>query len=573
MDNKKSSAAAALSAAAEEDRSEVKNMISPMSTSCAPSNSNRKRPFDALEEGSGRNDTAAATACNMSITETNEPSSSIEALLKHMQQKMNDMQTEIDTTKAENIELKSKYYELEIKVDEITSLKDEYNEGSYDNKRNIYDMQIEIDKLTKRNQELEYSVKDLRLKNEYKEWSHMAEDIPASYWIERGFSEEYAECMAEFLGRIKEYTHQLRRGEQIESIDLVFTNYHILHDDILLPHWKEVADALKQYQKFNHRKDHGINLFAIDNVQLQQEVMDMLAPVLQTLSIKGLLLGRNIGSDALSFSEGIMQSNPYLNQFSWRNNRIESVDDMKKLCKAIKKSNSVTSLALINCFDGNNLQMMQTILDASHQLGKLFLNNNGIGTVGASLIANWLLSNPPLKSLHLKNNDLNDTDATLLANSLQSNTHLRWIYLNNNDITSIGRRVLLESVFDVSTLNTCAASNHNCCIRGLNPDISKINKYDQSSANRENKIFTILSATDDDEFFNMNCLGDVSYQLIPRVLRLAQTFTVATPELSEAYFEQTGQTSADWDKLDEDSVPITSMFELLRGWAVPSLSA
>ena len=88
--------------------------------------------------------------------------------------------------------------------------------------------------------------------------------------------------------------------------------------------------------------------------------------------------------------------------------------------------------------------------------------------------------------------------------------------------------------------------------------------------NRAMKIFTMLSATDDG-FFNMNCLGDVPYKLIPRLLRLVQKFTVRSPGLSDLYFEQTGQTSADWSQLDEETVPITSMFELLRGWAVPSL--
>lgn len=86
------------------------------------------------------------------------------------------------------------------------------------------------------------------------------------------------------------------------------------------------------------------------------------------------------------------------------------------------------------------------------------------------------------------------------------------------------------------------------------------------------KIFTMLSATDGDEFFNMNCLGDVSYKVIPNVLRLTQLFDGETPEFSDFYFEQTGQRSADWSQLNKDTVPITSMFELLRGWAVPSLS-
>jgi len=605
MDSKGVAAApvALSSAASEEDRNEAKNMISPMSTSCAPSN--RKRPFDALD-GSGRENNTAAAAC--STTDTNEPSSSIEALLKDMQHKMNcmqtkfeermdEMQTEIDTTRGENAELETKCYGLESKMEDITSLKDEQNEGSFDNNERMHDMQTEIDTLRDENNELkiqlkdldikaeeqseelktkchelEIKVKDLTLKNEYNEWSYTAEDIPASYWIERGFvEEEYADRMIEFLGKMKEYAHQLRRGESPKKINLVFTNDHMLHDDILLPHWKEFTDALVQYQKYNHREDYGIDILRIGNVQLQQEVLDMLSPALQTLDIKSLVLGGNIGSDLVSFMADIIQHNSYIQGIVW-DNQIESVDDMKKLCKAIKKSTSFTSLALINCFDGNNLQMMQTILDASHQLGKLVLNNNGIGTVGTNLIADFLTSNPPLKRLYLKNNDLNDTDAALLANALQSNTSLERIDLEgNNDITAIGRQALLKSVFNVSSLNACVASNHMCWIYGLNPNISKINNYSQSSTNRENKIFTMLSATDEG-FFNMNCLGDVSYKLIPRVMRLAQKFTEATPDLSEIYFEQTGQRSADWDKLDEDTVPITSIFELLRGWAVPSLS-
>jgi len=508
-----------------------------MSTSCAPSN--RKRPFDALD-GNGKNDTAIAAADKV------EPPLSIEALLKVMEQKFACMQTKLDETVRENEE----------RMDDIDKIRDENIE------------------LKTKYHKLEIKVKDLTLKNEYNEWSYTAEDIPSSYWIERGFAEEeYAERMIEFLRKMKEYTHQLRRGEPPKEIELAFTNDHMLHDDIMLPHWKEFADALKQYQKFDHRKDYGIQGFRIGNLQLQQEVLDMLTPALQTLDIKYLGLGGNIGSDVLPFAEGILHHNPYIHGICW-NNQIESVDDIRRLCKSIKESvsNSFTSLALINCFDGNNLQMMQTILDASRHLEILGLSHNEIGTAGAPLIANFLAANPPLEDLRLGNTDLNDDDATLLANALKNNTHLQRIYLeDNNDITLVGRRVLLESVFDVSSLNACAASNHSCCIHGLHPDIPRINNYDQPSANRAMKVFTMLSATDEG-FFNMNCLGDVSYKLIPDVLRLAQKFKGRTPELSDMYFEQTGQTSADWSRLNEDTVPITSMFKLLRGWAVPSLS-
>jgi len=371
---------------------------------------------------------------------------------------------------------------------------------------------------------------------------------------------------------MKEYTHQLRRGESPIKIEL-FVDDYMLHDDIILPLWKEFTDALKQYQKFEYRENHGIKLFTIDDIELHSEVMDMLAPALQTSSMEGLLLGGNVGSDVLSFAEGIIQSNPHLKRFGWRNNQIPSVN-VQRFCKSIKKSvsNSFKCLALINCFDGDNLEMMQTVLDASHQLEALNLHDNGIGSEGVHFIANFLTCSPSLKSLYLKDNRLNNDDVTLLASALQSSTNLRHLYLkDNNDITAVGRQALLESVFNVSSLNACADSNHKYRIHGLTPDISKINKYIKSSLNRTMKIFTMLSATDE-SFFNENCLGDLSYKLIPDVLTLAHHFTQRSPKLSEAYFEQTGQTSADWDKLDEDTVPITSMFELLRGWAVPSLS-
>ena len=515
-----------LSAAAAE-RSQNTNSTS--SVSSIP----RKRPFNIMLDGNDDTNTAAAeTSTNThSLSHTN------------MQQpKIIDLQTKLDTVHNKKVELEQKCIEL-----------------------------------TQRNQELEIKVKDLTLKNEYNEWSYMAEDIPDSYWSGLGFDEDYIRKMNKWLTQMKKFTDLLRKGDPIEKLSIsngnANTNILLLHDNILLPHWKEFADALVQYQKFAHRENHGIERLYIWNVELDREVLDMLTPILSTTIVKKISFGGyDFGSEIVSFVANILKVNPCIQGFGLFNNQIDSVDDMRRFCKSFTDGNVIRQAIFEHSFDGNSLGMMQTVLDASHQLEKLFLNNNGIGTVGSNLIANFLTSNPPLKRLHLKNNDLNDTDAALLANALKSNTSLERIDLDdNNDITAIGRQALIESVFTVSSLNACVASNHTCQIYGLNPDISGINNYTQSSANRKKKIFTMLSATDE-SFFNMNCLCDLSYKLIPDVLRLAQHFRGRTPELSEAYFEQTGQRSADWNKLNKKTVPITSLFELLRGWAVPSLS-
>ena len=396
------------------------------------------------------------------------------------------------------------------------------------------------------------------------------------------------------------HADKLRSGDQIENF--VLGNNHFMHryDDILLPHWKEIADALVQYQKFEYRENHGIDLFIICNVELHSMVLELLAPAVKKLNIKKLFLGKIIGIDLVSFTSDIIQANKNLEGICLRENRIERKEDMQCLCNSIKDSvagSSLNSVTLESAFDGSNSEMMHTLLDASHHLKTLQLNNNGIGTEGlglildssihlevlalndngigsegAHLIANWLASNPPLKHLYLRKNDLNDDSALLLANALQSNNNLKHFVLNDNDdITSVGRHELLVMLFNVSSLNACVASNHSCHIFGIEPDLSVVNQKKLPSMNRVMKIFTILSATDD-EFFNMNCLGDVSYKLIPDVLSLAQKFKGRTLGLSEAYFEQTGQRSADWNKLDKKTVPITSMFEFLRGWAVPSLA-
>jgi len=104
---------------------------------------------------------------------------------------------------------------------------------------------------------------------------------------------------------------------------------------------------------------------------------------------------------------------------------------------------------------------------------------------------------------------------------------------------------LIELLFNASSLNACAASNHTCNIFGLEHDISPINRFNDPAVNRAMKIFTMLAGSTEGEFFNLACLGELSYKLIPHVLTLAQNFTFGL-----------------------DNVAISSVFELLRSWAV-----
>ena len=423
------------------------------------------------------------------------------------------------------------------------------------------------------------AVRDIALKIEYQQWlqSYSTQDIPRSYWISRGFDDEYAHKMEKFVCKMKEIANKLRKGGPLAEIDLWNrSGCMFFHDDVLLPHWRDFVEALTQYAKFAYRKDHGVESFIIWNVELHKKVLAMLNPALKTTNMKGLILGYNeFGSDGISFMSEILSSNPFIEGVGLRENQIDTVDDMRCICNSIMRRPDYPQcqFGLLSSFNGNDPELLQTIIDASRHLEKILISGNGIGTLGADIISDFLASNPPLKMIDLGDNNLSDVDAVLIADSLLTNTNLETIYLGNNEFTHIGRRAMMEALFDASSLESCIESHHNCQVHGLISDISEINKFVDSGKNKAMKIFTVLSATEDG-FFDLNCFGELTYKLIPKMLCLAQRFGGGdvTPELSSACYEQTGRQGANRNQhLGPDTVALSSVFELLRGWAVPSL--
>jgi len=445
---------------------------------------------------------------------------------------------------------------------------------------------------------LKSEVNALTLQLEYKDWEYAAEErIPLSHWKTLGFdgfmAELFAHAVKGFIQQLKHITDELRRGEST-SIELDSDFFPLRHADILLPHWQEFVDALQQYQRYGHCNDHAIGLFIIQNIELHPKVLAILAPVLKTLSMKKFVLRSNklakFGNAGVSFMVDIVESNPNLtHEVGFFDNKIESTSDMRRLCTATRRNNSVlapplTTLGLMShTFDGNNQKMVQTILKSSRDhIKELWLCENGIGLVGAHVIANYLASNPPLETLDLRSNDLNDDGARLLANTLPNNNNLSLLDLGGNVITKVGRQAFLGQMFDVSNLNACSASNHTCRVNGLEPDISSINAFEDAKENRAMKIMAVFSATDDDDgLFDMSYLDNVSYKVIPTALCLAQRFAGVLPELSDIYVELSGRRGAEWNQLGDLRTPlaslmrrrrITSVFEMLRVWVVPLIA-
>ena len=130
-------------------------------------------------------------------------------------------------------------------------------------------------------------------------WDYSAPDVPTSHWIDRGFDGNYIGGMTRFLREIKDCTCQLRSGTCRENIylgsgfganDFVGANDSVLlHDDALLPHWEEFANALQLYR--NPEASHNC---AINNIQLTPSIISLLTPALKCKPISFFGLGNNV---------------------------------------------------------------------------------------------------------------------------------------------------------------------------------------------------------------------------------------------------------------------------------------
>ena len=165
-------------------------------------------------------------------------------------------------------------------------------------------------------------------------------------------------------------------------------------------------------------------------------------------------------------------------------------------------------------------------------------------------------ANPYLAGLYLDRNQFNGADAAVLADALSGNTHLRNIWIDKNEIKEDGRLAFLRVIFDVSSLSSCAASNHTCGVHGLERDISVINSYESASVNKWSKIFAMLALSSEYSFINTTLLRGVPAQLIPAILNKCNDgFTDKSQELTDIYLKLNDTTRCQkhnvWDNLGE----------------------
>ncbi|EJK45364.1 hypothetical protein THAOC_36023 [Thalassiosira oceanica] len=222
------------------------------------------------------------------------------------------------------------------------------------------------------------------------------------------------------------------------------------------------------------------------------------------------------------------------------------------------------------------------------------LAGNGIKSNGDRCIAEFLSTNPQLRSLYLERNQLNDHDALHIGLALQSNTNLTYLDLDDNMLTENGKKAVhclaffgvsrsdlskmnSDTVIEIN-LNTVSDANHTCEISGIDQPCLDwaINLPNSAKRNRRRKLFCILAHRFDDDCTINHLESEFSeggMGLVPHVLACINTYTEDYKSLIETSATPDAEDDIDCLSMaDELSYfNLSLLFELARDWKTPEM--
>ena len=245
-------------------------------------------------------------------------------------------------------------------------------------------------------------------------------------------------------------------------------------------------------------------------------------------------------------------------------------DDIQRLCHIVERHPSIEVLTLDECKgdDISGYEMLRMIMNAGREkLKGVYLSGNDI----SFFIPDFLERSSVLTHLGLSGNSLVDDDAMTIAASLKYNTTLRFLNMRHNIMTSVGWKALFKAVFDQTSLNSAADSNHTCYICYPDDDDELLEGLELTEMNgkaevedsleaaffigfvRQKKVYSILSAR------NRNCSNvdhfeNVPVELLPNMLELIQQY---------ANYHVPDRTPSQDVR---DVKPLSIMYEILQRW-------
>lgn len=188
----------------------------------------------------------------------------------------------------------------------------------------------------------------------------------------------------------------MRKGEHSSRIELAYCDDDeeegdigfLQYDNVLLPHWRELATALQLCQS------NDIDL-TIQNVQLTTSVTDVLIPALKG-KLHELYLENNEFVDIYKGAEFIItciESNPLMKEFCLVNNQLETTDNIGAVLDTVISHPSIDHIRLENCLGGdiNSYDILCSVLASGKQFDTVDFDTNNISTGGETGISETTL--------------------------------------------------------------------------------------------------------------------------------------------------------------------------------------
>ena len=435
------------------------------------------------------------------------------------------------------------------------------------------------------------------------DWKYAAPEPPPDlYWIEQGYDygeeefthQDYIDSINEhFFRPTKDQSEKLRRGTfgLQNAIEEVCFGYFeaddygplIRYDDALLPHWDEFCESMRQWLSSVRGTIERTHPFfvIIKNIELPANVLKMLRETFKLGGlghIEGFHLTKNEfqRSEGIEFALEIMQSQMKLTDFFYQNNPVDNGEDRQRLVDAIVSHPNISDCGLGGLCrgDSNGHDYLVSIL-RKEGMKTVFFADCGVNTGGQSTLFDMIQSHPNLDFLDLDDNKLNDKDAIRLADALRHNRTLDYLSLERNEFTQLGEDVLKKVVYDDSSLNALANSNHVCTIVGLEyagKDFSYCEggKKDSRRRSRARKILHLLEERNKEgtNVYHLETeMGEDTLKVVPLVLAAVQ---ICFKQKAKVFIPKwNGHVKSYVMKGGAAALSIT--YELLRSWHATAL--
>ena len=407
--------------------------------------------------------------------------------------------------------------------------------------------------------------------------------------------DDYIENINEyFFHTTKEQSEWLRRGTfglEDHTPELNFGNPDVYtplirHDMALLPHWVEFRNAMIQWQLSPIRGIRGsierTQPFSVCLSRIELPV-DILAELRECLHqnglghVQGFHLTKNEfqGSEGIEFALEMMQSQKKMTGFSYGRNPVDNGQHSQRLVDAIVSHPNISRVYLEGLLRGerNGRDYLVNLL-RKEGMKQVDFAGCGVNTDGQSALFDVIKHHPNLVWLCLDHNKLNDRDAIGLSDALRYNRTLDELQLRGNEFTILGEEVLMNVVYNDSSLNAVADSNHVCTIEGLDSwDSSSVYnnsnyrhyKNDQK-LNRAQKIFDLLEERniESTNVYHLETeMGEDTLKVVPLALAAVQIY-------GEQRLKRTEWRGTTFVTI-EDAPELSITYELLRSWHVTAL--